>query len=131
MSRMEKIEEELGAQATSELVKILGQKWQVFADTNIGTWDFYCHGDKIASGESEIQALKRGLMWAREQEPNKEYEIVDHPQHYGGKESKHEAISRAGKKPNQDKISDLKKARWYLDRYISDLEANNVADSQE
>ena len=94
-------------------------------------------------------ALKNAISSLRESK-QEEYEIVDHPQHYGGKQAKHEAISvieewslgfhlgnvvkyisRAGKKPNQDKISDLKKARWYLDRYISDLEANNVADSQD
>lgn len=31
-------------------------------------------------------------------------------------------ISRNGKKPGQDALTDLKKARWYLDRYISKLE---------
>lgn len=141
MSRIEKIEEELETQATNELIQILGEKWSVFANTNIGTWDFYCDGNLVASGESELQALKRALVWAREQEPNKEYEIVDHPQHYGGAEARHEAISvieewnlgfhlgnvvkyisRAGKKPDQTTISDLKKARWYLDRYIERLE---------
>lgn len=65
---------------------------------------------------------------------------VNHPSHYGGEDNPYEAIkvieawkldfslgnvikyiSRAGKKsPNL--IEDLKKARWYLDRFISNLE---------
>lgn len=70
----------------------------------------------------------------------KDKDPVDHPHHYGGNENTYEAIkviealglnfhlgnvfkyiSRAGKKG--DAITDLKKARWYLDRYISLLEA--------
>ena len=65
---------------------------------------------------------------------------VHHPDHYGGEENPYEAIkiieawdlnfhlgnvikyvSRAGKK-NKDIIEDLKKARWYIDRYIQNLE---------
>lgn len=65
---------------------------------------------------------------------------VNHPSHYGGKENPYEAIkvieawrldfslgnvvkyiSRAGKK-NPSLLEDLKKARWYLDRFISNLE---------
>lgn len=75
-------------------------------------------------------------------------ELVNHPDHYGGRDNPYEAIkvieavgfnfhlgnvykyiSRAGKKIdelNQSQqlslIKDLKKARWYLDRYISILE---------
>lgn len=67
-------------------------------------------------------------------------DAVDHPVHYGGKDSPYEAIkvveawdldfylgnvikyvSRAGKKANE--LEDLKKARWYLDRKIARLEA--------
>ena len=149
MSRMEKVEEELEAQATNELIQILGGRWELHANTNIGTWDFCCDSNLVASGESELQALKRGLLWAREQESDEEYEIVDHPQHYGGAEARHEAISvieewdlgfhlgnvvkyisRAGKKPDQTTISDLQKARWYLDRYIKKLEDRNVISSK-
>ena len=62
-------------------------------------------------------------------------EQIDHPQHYGGKEDTYEAIkvieawslgfhlgnvlkylSRAGKK--NSKLEDLRKAQWYLNRYI-------------
>jgi hypothetical protein len=65
---------------------------------------------------------------------------VDHPTHYGGVDNPYEAIkvveawdlgfhlgnvvkyvSRAGKKG--DALEDLKKARWYLDRHIANLEA--------
>lgn len=67
-------------------------------------------------------------------------EQVNHPQHYGGKENQYEAIkvieawdldfclgntvkyiSRAGKKDVDKIIQDLEKARWYLDRKISQL----------
>ena len=69
-------------------------------------------------------------------------ETVNHPAHYGGADNPYEAIkvieawdlgfnlgnsikyiSRAGKK--DDPIEDLKKARWYLDREISNAEKNN------
>lgn len=68
-------------------------------------------------------------------------ESVNHPQHYGGADNPYEAIkvieawqlgfclgntvkyiSRAGKKADPA-LQDLKKARWYLDREISKLEA--------
>ena len=64
---------------------------------------------------------------------------VDHPEHYGGADDPYEAIkvveawslnfclgnvikyiSRAGKKG--DALEDLKKARWYLNREITNLE---------
>lgn len=64
---------------------------------------------------------------------------VNHPEHYGGKDNQYEAIkvieawelgfclgnvikyiSRAGKK--DDILQDLKKAKWYLDREIKNLE---------
>jgi hypothetical protein len=66
-------------------------------------------------------------------------EAVNHPQHYGGENNQYEAIkvieaweldfclgntvkyiSRAGKK--DDIVQDLKKAKWYLERKISQLE---------
>jgi len=68
-------------------------------------------------------------------------ELVDHPVHYGGKENMYEAIkvidawglgfhlgnvikyiSRAGKKDPKTLIQDLKKATWYLEKYIEKLE---------
>ena len=66
-------------------------------------------------------------------------EAVNHPEHYGGSDNPYEAIkvieawqlpfslgnvikyvSRAGKKGN--KLEDLKKAQWYLNREIERLE---------
>ena len=71
----------------------------------------------------------------------KEYQkkqMVEHPNHYGGKENTYEAIkvieswdlgfclgnavkyiSRAGKKNN--KLEDLEKASWYINREINKL----------
>ncbi len=70
-----------------------------------------------------------------------EAEAVDHPAHYGGEDNVYEAIkvieawnlgfclgnsvkyiARAGLKDRAKVIEDLKKARWYLDREISNLE---------
>lgn len=67
-------------------------------------------------------------------------EAIDHPAHYGGADNPYEAIkvieawdlgfclgntikyiSRAGKKGAA--LEDLKKARWYLDREISNQES--------
>ena len=69
-------------------------------------------------------------------------EAVNHPSHYGGEDNPYEAIkvieawklgfnlgntvkyiARAGKKG--DIIEDLKKARFYLDREISNLDSTN------
>ena len=69
-------------------------------------------------------------------------EQVNHPSHYGGEGNPYEAIlvieawqlgfclgntvkyiSRAGKKG--DRLEDLKKAAWYLQREISKLEKDN------
>lgn len=70
-------------------------------------------------------------------------EAVDHPAHYGGADNPYEAIkvieawglnfnlgntakyiSRTGKKGSA--IRDLRKARWYLDREISNQEKLNA-----
>lgn len=69
-----------------------------------------------------------------------ESEQVNHPEHYGGADNPYEAIkvieawglyfnlgntvkyiSRAGLKPGTDVLTDLKKARWYLDHEIDRL----------
>ncbi len=66
-------------------------------------------------------------------------EVVNHPAHYGGADNPYEAIkvieawglgfclgntvkyiSRAGKK--DPTLQDLKKAQWYLDREIQNME---------
>jgi hypothetical protein len=70
-------------------------------------------------------------------------EMVNHPEHYGGSENVYEAIkvienwnldfhlgntvkyiSRAGKKGTDKELQDLKKALWYLERKINNLEKN-------
>jgi hypothetical protein len=73
-------------------------------------------------------------------------ETVNHPPHYGGENNTYETIkvieawgldfclgnaikyiSRAGKKQNL--LEDLKKAKWYLDRKIKQLETESVDNS--
>ena len=68
-------------------------------------------------------------------------EMINHPGHYGGKDSIYEAIkvidawglgfslgntvkyiSRAGKKDTDAELQDLKKAAWYLQHHIEQLE---------
>jgi len=71
-------------------------------------------------------------------------EMVNNPSHYGGAENIYEAIkvieawnldfhlgntvkyiSRAGKKYPDKELEDLRKAAWYLNRRIENLEKNN------
>lgn len=68
-------------------------------------------------------------------------EAVNHPAHYGGIDNPYEAIkvieawgldfnlgntvkyiARNGKKPGTPILDDLRKARWYLDREIKNME---------
>jgi hypothetical protein len=68
-------------------------------------------------------------------------ESVNHPTHYGGEDNTYEAIkvieawgldfclgnvvkyiSRAGKKDPSKELEDLKKAVWYLDRRIKQIQ---------
>ena len=70
-------------------------------------------------------------------------EKVNHPDHYGGENNPYEAIkvieawdlnfhlgnvvkyiSRAGKK-SKNSIEDLKKAEWYLSRYVQFIQKTN------
>jgi hypothetical protein len=70
-------------------------------------------------------------------------EKVNHPDHYGGENNPYEAIkvieawdlnfhlgnvvkyiSRAGKK-SENSIEDLKKAEWYLSRYVQFIQKTN------
>jgi len=69
--------------------------------------------------------------------------MVNHPLHYGGEDNPYEAIkvidawglgfclgntvkyiSRAGMKDPKKELEDLKKALWYLDHHIQNLEKN-------
>jgi hypothetical protein len=66
--------------------------------------------------------------------------VIDHPEYYKGERIEAidviedwnlgfhlgnvvKYVSRAGKKG--DELEDLKKARWYLGRYIANMEAGN------
>ncbi len=70
-------------------------------------------------------------------------EKVNHPDHYGGESDPYEAIkvieawdlnfhlgnvvkyiSRAGKK-SKNNVEDLKKAEWYLNRYVQFIQKTN------
>ena len=75
-------------------------------------------------------------------EPSQKKELVNHPNHYGGKDNPYEAIkvieawklgfclgntikyiSRAGRKDKTKEIEDLKKAMFYLEHHIKTLES--------
>ena len=72
---------------------------------------------------------------------------INHPVYYGGKENPTEVIkvieswklnfhlgnvvkyiSRAGKKDPATSIEDLKKAQWYLNRHIEQIELKKIED---
>ena len=74
-------------------------------------------------------------------QPGHPVDGVNHPAHYGGENNPYEAIkvieawnldfhlgntvkyiSRAGIKPGESQLKDLKKALWYLERKIKNLE---------
>lgn len=76
-------------------------------------------------------------------------EMVNHPDHYGGKENPYEVvkvaeawgidkdaylfnvlkyIGRSGKKDDNPPLQDLKKALWYLNRRIETIENENKDD---
>ena len=73
-------------------------------------------------------------------------EMVNHPDHYGGKKNIYEVVkvceawgldkdayifnvvkyvARAGKKDTDKELQDMKKALWYLNRKIERLESNS------
>lgn len=72
-------------------------------------------------------------------------EMINHPNHYGGENNTYEAIkvidawglgfslgntvkyiSRAGKKDPKKELEDLKKALWYLEHHIKNLEKDGM-----
>lgn len=85
----------------------------------------------------------------------KKKEMVNHPSHYGGADNPYEAIKvieaweadfnigttlrylcRCGKKTiggnsEEMRLEDLKKARWYLDREIQNIEKANLKEDLE
>lgn len=130
---------EIGSKELSKLT----DHWSVYQTDNL--WAIQIHvGDQIhlVNGESQLSVLKNAINEARKHS-KPSYELIDHPSHYGGLNAKHEAISvieewnlnfhlgnvikyvsRAGRKPDQSVIDDLKKAKWYLERQIEILEKN-------
>jgi hypothetical protein len=71
--------------------------------------------------------------------------MIDHPEHYGGATDPYEPIKiieakklgfhlgnvlkyilRAGLKDKNKTVEDLKKAQWYLDRHIKNLENESI-----
>lgn len=99
--------------------------------------------------EERIQRAKEAKM-TNKADPNylmapaKPSDLVNHPPHYGGIDDPYEAVKvieawklgfnlgntikyicRSGKKNSL--IEDLKKARWYLDREISNIEKRSVS----
>lgn len=77
------------------------------------------------------------------------YEEIDHPAHYGGADDPYEAvkvidawclgfclgncvkyIARAGRKPGATTLTDMKKARWYLEHEIARIEAEEACRSK-
>lgn len=73
--------------------------------------------------------------------PPQHSDSINHPSHYGGQNNPYEVIkvieawdlnfhlgnvlkyiSRAGKKESENTLTDLKKAQWYLNRYLEDYQ---------
>ena len=78
---------------------------------------------------------------------NKNYEYVNHPSHYGGKDNVYECIKvidawnlnfclgtavryicRAGQKPDNPDIQDLEKAIWYLQHEVENRKNQKLID---
>lgn len=108
-------------------------------------WDVKRASKGFEDAAREVIAKKPVFELAGE--PAKEQ--IDGPAHYGGKENPYEAIkvirawglgfnlgnlvkyvARAGKKPGESTLKDLKKARWYLDDEIKHLEAQHGSSEQ-
>lgn len=104
--------------------------------------------NNFISTDGELKQWQKDIMAMDKAQKNSLYgkvlhdDPVNHPSHYtDGKievidfiEDKNlnfhlanavKYISRAGKKDPSKEIEDLKKARWYLDRYIQKLEERN------
>jgi len=98
--------------------------------------DFSVEVFKLYQSGATEDYLKQYIM-----NDKKTKEHVDHPDHYGGKDSVYEAIkvidawdlgfslgntvkyiSRAGKKDPKKELEDLHKAAWYLQHHIEQLE---------
>ena len=100
---------------------------------------------------NQIMGKNKNKSYAEEQleyYTNKNKEMVNHPSHYGGGDNPYEAIKvieaweanfnigtvlrylcRCGKKTiggsaEEMRVEDLKKAKWYLEREINNIEKN-------
>jgi hypothetical protein len=99
--------------------------------------------DEVVKMEVDMDKFKHSIEKFNDNVSTAEKEAVNHPDHYGGKDNPYEVIKiiealnvsfhignvlkyilRAGKK-NSKELEDLKKARWYLDRYIELVSENN------
>lgn len=110
-------------------------------------YDSLVEQDKTLANDFQIETVghMRDFFQKRVANPARlqAFEAVNHPPHYGGADNPYEAIkvieawgldfclgntvkyiARAGKKDAT--VQDLKKARWYLDREISNLEATDA-----
>lgn len=105
-------------------------------DAIITTDDFSSEVYRMFSEDVSDEEIKK---YIQNMVNNKEH--VNHPTHYGGKDNPYEAIkvidawdlgfslgntvkyiSRAGKKETDKELQDLKKALWYLQHHIEELE---------
>ena len=98
---------------------------------------------KISREELFPEAVQRAKEIVENSNIKEVIEMVDGPQHYGGKDNPYEVIkvceawelekdaylfnvvkyvARAGKKDQSKELEDLKKAAFYLDRKIKNLE---------
>ena len=146
MNKIDEFEARLEKEAVSEINEMIDDKdWDLRLNSK-GIWCFFLYGNEMAYGYSKLNVLKSAIVIARHKTQDsvkEDYEIVDHPKHYGGKEAKHEAISvieewglgfhlgnvvkyisRAGRKPDQSMVDDLNKAKWYLERFIEKVDKN-------
>ena len=143
MNKIDEFESKLEEQAIEEINQMIdSESWSLSPSLNCLGWDFVHDSLVVATGETQLTALKNTLVVLRS-DKQESYEIVDHPKHYGGPKAKHEAISvieewnlgfhlgnvvkyisRAGRKPDQSMVDDLKKAKWYLERFIEKVDKN-------
>jgi hypothetical protein len=116
---------------------------------NAEEWRTAVFDDALENAPTKAHAdklIKDNAFWNTENKMTDD--PVNHPAHYGGKDNPYEVIKvieawgldndfflatvikyipRAGKKGNA--LEDLQKARWYLDRKISNMEKRNAANN--
>jgi hypothetical protein len=127
--------------------QVLCNKIGYGCNTYCGSCAVVGNGPVVGSGaprscSDDIEFMKRCATAARQSRDAKTYETVDHPSHYGsgatdpyehikvvrawglnyelGNATKY--ICRAGKKPGNDVVTELRKAIWYIEAEIKRLE---------